>query len=397
MHYSEKYNTLSRATRLLSLMLMAIMLSACSVLNIFNQSSEETRVPAELKDITPSLGVKQIWSTSVGDYAQGLGYGLTPAISNEIVYVASNNGVVTALNAITGKQLWSTPTRVALAAGPGAGSGRVVVGSNNGDVIALDATDGAELWRTKVKGEILAAPAVGTSEVAVRSANGTLSVFNSNNGNELWKDVQEVPRLSLRGYSSPIVTSGVVITASDGGKVSSFRALDGAVVWERLIGLPRGSTELDRIIDIDGKLALNDANLFVVGYNSRLAKIDARTGNIIWAHDHSSNTGVNVDFKNVYLSDVDGNVLAYDQEVGSQQWKSQEYKYRQLSAPGVTAKALVLGDLAGFVHFLSPQDGSTIARQKISKAAIRMPPLTQDNRVYVFADDGKLVAFQVTQ
>lgn len=378
--------------RLLTGLVLIIGMLGLQGCSLFNQKAKESRPPAVLKEITPTLKVQNLWKTSVGDHAEGMGLALQPMVKDGVVYVAGHNGVVRALKAKTGKAVWSKATGVSLSAGPGVGPGRVVVAGNDGDVIALDITNGNELWRSKVSGEVLSTPTVSIEQVAIRSANGTLNLLNATNGASIWFDQQEVPRLSLRGSSSPLVAKGVVISASDAGKITSYNLLDGAVVWERLLGLPRGSTELERLVDIDGKLELTGTNLFAVGYNSRLAKIDARNGNVIWSKDYSSNTGVGMGWKNVYLSDSDSHVIAVDQETGSETWRNKDYQYRELTGTRTTGRAIVVGDMEGFVHFLSPQDGTTTARIRASKSAIRVTPVSENNVVYIQADDGTVLA-----
>lgn len=361
------------------------------------QTADDGRLPTELQKIESKLSVQRLWKTSVGSDAQGLGFGLQPDVKDGVVFVAGSKGRVRALDAKSGRVLWTQDTEVNLSAGPAVGAGRVVLGSNKGDVIALDAQSGKTLWRAKLNGEILAAPGVGAEQVAVRTANGAMNVLSASSGNTLWISTQEIPRLSLRGASAPLVTSGVVIAGSDAGKISSYNALDGAVVWERLLGLPRGTTELERLVDIDGKIELSGADLFAVGYNTRLAKLDARSGNIVWSKKYSSATGVSLALNKVYLSDFDGQVVALDQDSGSEVWKNDEYKYRNLNVPVTTARAVVVGDFEGYVHFLSPDDGSTLARMRVSKSALRVPAVSEDDRVYVQADDGTVVALKINE
>ena len=381
-------NKLSHA----SFVFVLLVLSGCS---FFNQSAEDSRQPATLQVIESSLNLTAVWKTSIGDGAQGLSFNLRPSVQDGVLYLASSNGVVRALNASTGANIWTANTGVILSAGPSASSGRVIVAGNNGDVIALGSKTGKELWRSRVSGEVIAAPGVGIEQVAVRAANGTLHVLSANSGTELWFDEQVVPTLSLRGASTPLVTSGVVITGTDAGKLISFNAVDGAILWERLLGLPRGSTELERLIDIDGNIALNETNLFAVGYNSRLAKIDARSGNVIWGKTVSSNTGVSLGLSDAFVTTSDDHLIAFNQESGAQVWKSEEYQYRVLTAPTPIGPALVVGDFEGFVHFISPTDGKTLARTKISKAAIKQAPIFANDMVYVIADNGQLIAYKI--
>jgi len=132
-----------------------------------------------------------------------------------------------------------------------------------------------------------------------------------------------------------------------------------------------------------------------VGFNSRLNKIDPRNGGVVWSKEYSSNSGVSLGLENVFLSNSDGHVVAVNQESGSEDWKNEEYEYRELTTPVSAGSAIVVGDLEGFVHFLSPQDGSTLARTRVSKTPIKRPALSANGLVYVISDDGSVVAYSV--
>ena len=49
-------------------------------------------------------------------------------------------------------------------------------------------------------------------------------------------------------------------------------------------------------------------------------------------------------------------------------------------------------DLEGYIHWLSYEDGSFVARQRVSKAPISAAPRVVNAVAYVYADDGTLSA-----
>jgi len=279
--------------------------------------------------------------------------------------------------------------------GPGVYGNTVVIGGYNGEAIAYSTETGQELWRKQLTSEIITAPAVDNEYVAVRSTDGRVTVLQASTGEELWFDEQEVPRLSLRGNGTPILQGGLLISPNDNGKILAFNPATGAIVWQSVLGIPRGKTELDRLVDIDGNIALSGTDIYAVGYQSRLGKIDGNTGRLQWAQKYSSESGLGVDSENIYLSDDESTVFAVSQTSGSEKWKTEAMANRQLTAPIPVGGSLVTGDLAGYVHFLSPNDGSTLQRIRLSKSPIVATPLGVSSLVYIQADDGTLAAYRV--
>ena len=98
--------------------------------------------PAELVDINQTLPVKELWSASVGDGEAKLRLALGLAENAGVLYAASRDGDVVALDPANGRVRWKAETVDDLSAGPAAGNGLVVVGSTSGKVIALDAESG---------------------------------------------------------------------------------------------------------------------------------------------------------------------------------------------------------------------------------------------------------------
>ena len=95
----------------------------------------------------------------------------------------------------------------------------MVVGSSKGDVIALSESDGKPRWRVRINAEILSAPAIGNDLVVVRGVDGRLHGLSPRDGSEIWVVEQQVPRLSLRGTSRPILAGDLAICGFDNGRV----------------------------------------------------------------------------------------------------------------------------------------------------------------------------------
>jgi outer membrane protein assembly factor BamB len=246
-------------------LLSALALVACS----HTSKKSEAAKPAKLVDFKPALKVERVWHNSVKGEKPKLRVGLLAAVDGQAVYAAGHKGDVAAFNLQSGRQLWRRDLRAPLSAGPGAGGGLVVTGSSGGAVIAVAAADGAERWRVLVGSEVLAAPVVGDGIVLVRTVDGRLLALDAADGSRRWVADQQVPRLSLRGNGRALISQDLAICGFDNGKLMAVTLGAGALAWEVAVGQAHGSTEIQRLIDIDAPVVSDGDDLFAVGYQGR--------------------------------------------------------------------------------------------------------------------------------
>jgi outer membrane protein assembly factor BamB len=280
-----------------------------------------------------------------------------------------------------------------LTAGPGFGDGTLVFGTADGELLALDAATGEERWRQAIGSEVLAAPAVGTGIVAVRTVDGRLRGFSAANGSTLWAVEQNLPSITLRGNTAPRVAGTLVVSGFNNGRVGAYEIVDGDPAWEVAIANPTGRSELERLVDVSAGLSIVGNDVYVVGYHGRAVGIDLETGVVLWQQDLSSYAGLGADINNVYVtSDFDA-VIALERDSGTQLWSQEALRLRDLTAPTRYANTLVVGDFEGYLHWLSPDNGSFLARERAAGQRISGPPLVVGQNVYVQGDDGTVAAY----
>lgn len=364
----------------------ALVLAACN-------NDKVVDPPAELVDIKPTLKVQKLWSEGMGGDGERLRLALQPMVIEGVVYAASNSGRVIALTADKGKTVWRAKTKLALAAGPGVGEGLVVVGATSGEVVAFDSKTGKERWRQQMSGEVLARPLVAGGLVLVRTVDGRLTALDANDAHTRWTVEESVPRLSLRGTAPPILSGSTVVTGFDNGKLVAVDLNTGDGVWGATIDTPAGRTELDRLADVDAPAAVLGNDVFVVGFQGRLAMLDRESGQIWWAKDASSYRGFGLDEQELYLTQANGVISAMRRSDGNPAWETAALRQRGLTAPAVNGDVLVVGDFEGYVHWLNKADGAIRARVGTDGERITNAPVVVDGRVFVQTDGGKLLAF----
>ncbi|MEY3713147.1 MAG: hypothetical protein RL321_767 [Pseudomonadota bacterium] len=349
--------------------------------------------PAELVDFKSSLEVDRVWSVSIGGGDPVMRAGLAPAVDGEMVYAAGRDGDVLAISQANGNTVWRAKTRAELTGGPGAGFGIVAVGSANGELIALDQATGTTLWTVPVGGEVLSAPAIAADAVVVRTVAGVLLGLSREDGKVLWREEQQIPRLTLRGAAAPVVAGNAAICGFDNGRVISAETRNGEVLWEQLVSAPRGRTELERLVDIDSAVKVSGVDVFVAGFQGRVAMLALDSGQSWWSREISSHRGLDVDDESVYVSTATGEVIALRRRSGVEVWRQDGLRLRGLSAPVAIGAHVAVADFEGYVHWLNAGTGAFVARTKAG-ARVSNPPVRAGDLIVLQDDEGRVTAFR---
>jgi outer membrane protein assembly factor BamB len=372
------------------LLATAILVVACSKDKAVDQ-------PAKLTPFPPQLRVEHLWSTTVDDKkAEPLRLGLGLAVSGGRIYAAGHKGDVVALDLKNGRVQWRARTKAPLSGGTAAGADLVVIGTSDGRLFALSTADGKTRWEVRINGEVLAPVAISEKLIAVRTGDGKLRGLSPADGHELWVQEQQVPRLSLRGTSAPVIVGDTVLCGFDNGKVMAINSVDGSLLWEATVTPPHGRTELERLADIDAAVLVAAQNVYTVGFQGRVAMLALDTGQVWWSHELSSYRGMSLDEEALYVATADGEVVALHARTGAEIWRQSVLLHRGLSAPADMSDSIVVGDFQGYVHWLDKASGALMARTKAGSARISNAPVVIGDVVLVQTDRGQISAYQVT-
>jgi len=125
-----------RQLRASAVVLMAVAFTiGCSASDTFEQ-------PAQLPDVNQQVSFERVWNVTVGDGHDGEFLYLAPLNADDVVYAASTDGELLALNAETGKQIWKNSVEDRIFAGVGGDAKQLYLVSRDADLLALSREDG---------------------------------------------------------------------------------------------------------------------------------------------------------------------------------------------------------------------------------------------------------------
>ncbi|MGI4720374.1 MAG: outer membrane protein assembly factor BamB [Janthinobacterium lividum] len=365
-------------------------LPSLSSLNPFS-SKKETDQPAPLVELKGSMAVRTAWKLDIGKAGP---FQFSPALVGNTVIVAGNGGDIARVEAASGKLMWRIKSGAALSGGVGSDGNLIVVGADKGKLLAFD-MDGKELWSAQLSSELLSTPVVSQGIVVARSLDNRIVGLDAKTGQAKWTTQRVAPPLTLRNAPGMVVNGTDVIVAQPAGKLSSLIVATGAPRWDLEVGMARGATELERVTDIGGDPVLFETDVCAVSYQGRVGCFEAATGSQRWAREVSSQVGVAVDQLFVFVADDKGSVLAYNRDTGASAWKNDKLAFRRLSTPVSYGRAVAVGDYQGYVHFLSREDGSFLARAATDGSQIIGTPVVAGSHLIFQTQNGTVTAIAV--
>ena len=377
--------------RIAGLAFATMLVAGCGIFG----DDEEQLEPAELIDFDETVDVKRIWSAKLGGESDFLRVALRPAGDGARIFAASQDGKVSAFDPETGRLIWRTDLELELSAGPGTGEGHVVVAAKDGLAIALDATDGSEKWRADIAGESVSRPLVADDTVMVQTIDNRLQALSLFDGRPRWSIQRDAPALTMRGSASPVAVGGTVIAGFDSGRLVAAEIESGTVIWDVLLSPPQGRSDLDRLSDIDGALAVVGQDVYATGYHGRLAALASESGQVLWSRDISSFRGVAADWNSLYTIRDEGELIALTRRNGNEIWRNDSMLRREPTLPVPFGTTVVVGDLEGYIHFFNTVDGVAAAREKLGGNAISSDPFVMGNRLFVQSDSGQIAAYVI--
>ena len=377
-------------SRLAALSLL-VLLAGCSTVSGWFSSSKTGKEPASLTEFKERAKLEIRWRHDIGDAGNNV---LQPAVTQDAVYAANAKGEVFRLERMTGKEVWRANSGFTVSGGVGAGGGLVLVGGMKGDLAAFG-EDGKLRWKTSVSSEVLIAPQVADGIVVVRTGDGRIAGLNVADGKRQWLYERATPALAVRSHAGVAIGHGVAYAGFAGGKLAAIGLANGIAVWESAVSQPHGNTELERISDITSLPVVDNDQVCAVAFQGRVACFDTAQGNLLWSRELSSDKGLSILGKYLYVTDDSGVVSALDKSSGSSLWKNDQLSMRRISTPHVLGNHVLVGDYEGYLHVLGRDDGSLVARLKTDGGGILAAPLELDGGLLVQTRNGGLYSIAI--
>ena len=375
----KRFVSAAPALRAGTAIVLAATLVACS--------STSKPKPAELPANVALLGVRQAWNVKV----PAVSFGLQTNVSGDTVTVAGADGTVVAIDARTGAESWRASAGAPLSAGVGSDGSIAAVVTNRNELVALQG--GKVLWKQQLTAETFTAPLVAGRRVFVQTADRTTSAFDGQSGRRLWVQQRSAENLVLKKPGVLIAVGDTLVTGI-GGRLVGINPANGSSRWESPIAAPRGTNDVERLVDLTGSVSRVGDSVCARAYYANVGCVDTARGALVWSKPAVSAEGIGGDDRLVFGTESNGNVTAWRRADGERAWQSDRLKYRELTAPLAAGRSVVFGDSTGLLHFVSREDGAPLNRLSVDGSAIVAAPVLAANTVVVVTRNGGVFGYR---
>lgn len=370
--------------RCISSAVLVVALAGCSLWS----SGNSKPMPADLGANVAVLGVRQAWTARIGSVA---GLPLDVHSAGNVVTVASSDGVVAAIDARTGGDVWRVALSEPLSAGVGSDGKSAAVVSRSNTLIVLDA--GRERWRQSLAAQVFTPPLVAGGRVFVLSADRSLAAFDAVSGRKLWSQQRPGEPLVLR-QAGVLLAVGDTLVAGFSGRVVGLNPDNGSVRWEAPLASARGTNDVERLVELVGRTSRVGDSICARAFQTAVGCVNAARGAVTWAQPASGADGVHGDGEALFGAEGNGTVMAWRRSDGSRLWATDRLKHRKLTAPLLLGRSVVVGDDTGLVHLLSRTDGSPLNRIATDGSGIAAAPAVVADTLVVVTRNGGVYGFR---
>jgi outer membrane protein assembly factor BamB len=323
---------------------------------------EPIHQPTPLKAITPKRQLTRVWTQSLGKMGRRDVPGLHIVESEDQIFAVAGNGGVACLSS-AGDFVWKVELNSTLISGPALSpvADLLYVGTARGEVIALSIKTGEQRWKIQLETEVLSVQ-TGSGRLFARTGDGKLTALDALDGKALWVLDHDLPSLSVRGMAQPLIVSNALVLGWEDGFVETVLQVNGERAWDARIALPRGRTDIERMVDAQSVLLTDGARIFAAATNGKVVALELQSGSQLWANDTSTYVDMALGEQRLFVVAEDDTVKALSTESGRVLWLQDALKYRRLSKVVSWGEFVAVTDMEGVLHLLSAEDGSLVAR-----------------------------------
>jgi outer membrane protein assembly factor BamB len=332
-----------------------------------------------------------------------------PVIGGGKLFVMDTNGLVHAMNAQTGAQLWTHPFTIkgdsaAAVFGGGASysGGKLFVTTGLGEVAALDADTGKVLWKVKPAGPLRGSPTIAFDAVYAMTQDNQLIALNIADGAVIWNVSASTGLSGVFGVAAPAAGAGTVVAGFSTGELVAYRYENGRTLWSDALARTSLSTTVGVLTDIDADPIIDRGRVFALGQGGRMAAYELTTGQRVWELNLAGISTPAIAGEWIFTLTDDAKLLCIARSTGKARWVTQLQQFRNpkkktnpvfWTGPVLANSRLWIANSQGEVMSAAVEDGKVSPFTELKKP-VSLAPVVADRTLYVLDDSGKISAFR---
>lgn len=352
---------------------------------------------------------KKVWEAQIDGGNGRRRLAAMPVIGGGRLFVEDALGVVHALDAGTGKTVWTRAFEQpgeqeasVFGGGVSIDDGKAYVTTGYGDVAALDSASGKQLWRVKPAGPLRGSPTVAFGSVFVASQNNEIHALSSTDGTQQWMEAASPGEAGVFGVAAPAAGQGTVIAGFSTGELVAYRYENGRQLWSDALSRTSLSTSVGVLTDIDADPIIDHGRVYALGQGGRMAAYELVSGQRIWELNLAGISTPALAGDWIFALTDDARVLCIARSTGRVRWIAQLDKYEKpkkkanpiyWTGPTLAGDRLWVASSRGDVVSIDASEGriKPFAREK---EPIALAPVVAKSTLYVMTDLGRIIAYR---
>lgn len=274
-------------------------------------------------DFVPKL--KPVWEVSIGSGERDrMVTTARPVAGNGKIFAMDVHGRVTALDALSGKQLWRVSSRKnrgkALSGGLAMGENAIYVSNGLTQVLAISPENGALIWQAEMDAPVRAAPVYRDGKVYVVTRSDQTFALDAATGKNLWQHKGLLEITGILGGAAPAVDEDMVVVSYASGETVALSPGNGSVLWNNNLSVGRPQNNLATLHDFRAPPLLLRDSVIAANFSSNIGRIDRRLGDMAWNQSFGASQPMTVSGDTVFMISTNAQLMALSQKDGTKFW-----------------------------------------------------------------------------
>jgi outer membrane protein assembly factor BamB len=333
-----------------------------------------------------------------------------PVVSGGRVFTLDAQTLVTAVST-SGAVLWQKDVLPARAksgdstgGGMAAADGVLYVSTGFGALTALDAATGRTIWTQNLEANGSGRPTVYGDLVYIMAGDDTGWAIDKSNGRVQWQVNASESVTNVLGGPAPIVTDGLTVFSFGSGEMQAVFRQGGLRRWDASVLGERKGRALAKFDDVTGRPIAANGVIYAGNQSGRTVAVAAGSGNRIWtANEGAINTVLPVG-GSVFLISDRNELLRLSAEDGTRIWgaklpnfvKDRPLRQSEVYAhhgPILAGGRIRVASSDGLLRSYDPASGALVGTTEIPGGA-STAPVVAGQTLYVVTRKGQLVAYR---
>lgn len=249
-----------------------------------------------------------------------------PVVAADRVFTLDSLSNATATST-DGRRLWSVDLTPSSEKSGDASSGGLAIAGNSlyvttgyGEVHALDADTGGTRWKQRLDAAATGAPTVHGGLVYLVTRDNTAWGISADNGRVRWRLPGTPSVAGLSGASAPAVTDGIAVFPFGSGEVVGALPQGGVRLWGSSVSGQRRGRVYARISDITADPVILGDVIYTGNQSGRAVAMELHSGERIWTAEHGPYEPVWVAGGSIFLVSDQARLVRLNASTGETIW-----------------------------------------------------------------------------